>query len=445
MSYDINKFLQFENKLRLADNIQELSVVIVNQISTLISCEQVILFGRSINLKSKTTSISNISSVDDTSPFVQFMNELSDYLVKSATKDKTTIFSLKDLPENLRIELSEYGSKYMMLVPLEITKNNVQVSYHLLILNYKEFSQKEIELMDFLKLPISHSIFALRQCSIFNLINKKYMNSKYYKIIIFVMFLIMILPVKMSVLSPCEIVAKEPLVITSPMEGVIDIVSVQPNQFVNKGDLLVKLDKTDLKNNYLISLKKMESVKAELLTAKQTGFYNYEKKLEVAQLETQVELSIAEVNYAKSLLDKTEIISDLEGLAILEDPNEWKGKPVVTGERILLIANPNQVEIKIMLPVYDALFIENGSNVKIFLDNMIFKSWNGKINRISYKPQITSENTLAYQIIASFEDKDIELPKIGLRGTAKIYSNYVPLFYYLFHKPITWLRQIIGW
>ena len=123
------------------------------------------------------------------------------------------------------------------------------------------------------------------------------------------------------------------------------------------------------------------------------------------------------------------------------------GKPVITGERILLIANPNEIEIKIMLSVKDALFLKESAEVKIFLDNKIFETWDAKITQIFYKPIVTPENIVSYKIIADFNDlkQNEDIPKIGLRGTAKIYSQKVSLFFYLFRKPITSLRQLVAW
>jgi hypothetical protein len=55
---------------------------------------------------------------------------------------------------------------------------------------------------------------------------------------------------------------------------------------------------------------------------------------------------------------------------------------------------------------------------------------------------LSPEEVLSYKISASFEGE--EIPRIGLRGTAKIYGSRVTLFYYLFRKPITFVRQLIG-
>jgi hypothetical protein len=55
---------------------------------------------------------------------------------------------------------------------------------------------------------------------------------------------------------------------------------------------------------------------------------------------------------------------------------------------------------------------------------------------------LSPEEILSYKLGASFEGK--KPPRIGLRGTAKVYGSRVFLFYYVLRKPITFVRQLIG-
>lgn len=290
-------------------------------------------------------------------------------------------------------------------------------------------------------------MFANRKDSLKTKLRNLKINNKYLKYSLIAIFLAMFLPIKMSVIAPCEIQAKDPFVVTSPIDGSIDEIKVNSNDKVSNDELLVKIKDVDLINTYEIAKKKLDTVQAELHSMKQAGFYDIDKKSQISRLESEVALKEAELNYSKSLLDKTNIYSQTQGIAVVDNPNEWKGKPVITGEKILLIANPNEVEIKIMLSVKDALFLKESAEVKIFLDNKIFETWDAKISEIFYKPQVTPENIVSYKIIADFNDlkQNEEIPKIGLRGTAKIYSQNVTLFFYLFRKPITSLRQLIAW
>ena len=109
----------------------------------------------------------------------------------------------------------------------------------------------------------------------------------------------------------------------------------------------------------------------------------------------------------------------------------------------MTIADPNLVEFLIWLPVKDSIIINNKAKVKIFLDINPMNSLKGKVLRASYKPYLSPSEVLSYKLVASF-DENQEIPRLGLRGTAKIYGSRVTLFYYLFRKPITYMRQFIG-
>jgi hypothetical protein len=197
----------------------------------------------------------------------------------------------------------------------------------------------------------------------------------------------------------------------------------------------------------LVANRTLDVTNAELFSTKQSSFFDPKQKSQISQLENQVKLKEAELAYSKEQLDKTKIFSKEEGIAIINNPNDWKGKPVSTGERIFLIADPYKIELKIMLPVNEAIFLEEGAIVKAFFDHDPINSWGAKVKYISYKSELTEQNILSYRITADFNDiqENGYVPSIGLRGTAKIYSKKVPLFFYLFRKPITAIRQWTGW
>ena len=203
----------------------------------------------------------------------------------------------------------------------------------------------------------------------------------------------------------------------------------------------------DFNNNYLVAKRTLDVANAQLHTVKQSSFFDATQKSQISQLESQVKLKEAELNFAQEQLGKTKIYAKEDGIAIINNPNDWKGKPVTTGERVFLIAKPQSIELKIMLPVSEAIFLEENALVKAFFDNDPTNSWSGKVKYVSYKPELTEQNILSYKITADFDDikENGYIPSIGLRGTAKIYSKKVTLFFYLFRKPITAVRQWIGW
>ena len=99
--------------------------------------------------------------------------------------------------------------------------------------------------------------------------------------------------------------------------------------------------------------------------------------------------------------------------------------------------------IKVLPPSILADTLICSSSSDIILDINPMSSYKGNIIRSTYEPELSPEEVLSYKLISSFKGNR-DTPRIGLRGTAKVYGNRTILFYYLFRKPITFVRQLIG-
>ena len=102
-------------------------------------------------------------------------------------------------------------------------------------------------------------------------------------------------------------------------------------------------------------------------------------------------------------LKNTKLYASKEGIAIVDQKNEWQGRPVSVGEKIMTIANPNNVEFLVWLPVKDSIVIKENAETTIFLDINPMSSYKGKILRSTYEPELSPEEVLSYKLISSFE------------------------------------------
>ena len=102
----------------------------------------------------------------------------------------------------------------------------------------------------------------------------------------------------------------------------------------------------------------MQVTQKELLRSRQSSFSNNEEKARLAELVAQVELKKAEVASAEEKLKNTKLFAKQKGIAIVDQKNDWQGRPVKVGEKIMTVANPDEVEFLIWLPVKDSLVIK---------------------------------------------------------------------------------------
>ena len=64
-------------------------------------------------------------------------------------------------------------------------------------------------------------------------------------------------------MAPSEIVAVNPSIVRAPITGVVDRLTVKPNQVVNKGDLLFIMESLSQKNDLIIAQKVFASLKVQ--------------------------------------------------------------------------------------------------------------------------------------------------------------------------------------
>lgn len=108
------------------------------------------------------------------------------------------------------------------------------------------------------------------------------------------------------------------------------------------------------------------------------------------------------------------------------------------------IADPAHVEIRIDVPVADSIILSDDKRVKIFLDSDPLRPREGVIVHGDYQAKVREGGTVAFRIVAIFAENSVSPPRLGIRGTAQLYGDRVPLVYYILRRPLAVLRQWIG-
>lgn len=255
--------------------------------------------------------------------------------------------------------------------------------------------------------------------------------------------LIMLFPVKQSVLADAEIAPLEYSYVTASMDGVIKTVHVKPNQLVQQGELLATLDDTTLRNKLAVSVKTLGVTQTEAFLAQQKAFADAQSKGEMATRQAQVHEKRSETGYLREMLIKTEIRAPRSGIVMFGDASDWEGRPVMTGERIMQVADADSAGVLVWLPVADAIAMEKGGPIRFFRSSDPLHPLDARILQSSYQSYVAPSGIASYRVLGEFTSRNSSL-RIGLKGTAKIYGKRVILAYYLFRRPLAALRQFTG-
>jgi multidrug efflux pump subunit AcrA (membrane-fusion protein) len=440
----LSALLQLEKEARHADSLTALGFLMVNDSHRLVNYDHALLWRFNRVGRIKIEAASGASFTDDNAPFVRWAMALS----KELLQDRANAASIHQvevdkLSPRVAKEWQERAHGDALWCPFIDPKHGVRAG---LILFRREpaWRDSELTLLERLTDAYAHAWAALGGYAGFGVRHKKHPLRRLLVVVVLAALVALsFVPVHESVLVPGEVIAARPIVVSAPISGTIAAIQVQPNQSVNVGDPLFNLNDTEERNRYLIAQESLAVAEAELLSAEQKAFQSRESKSEVSLLRAKVREQQAEVNYLKDVLERMQVRAERDGIAVFTDPNDWLGKPVSVGEKIMSLADPAQTEIQLNVPVADAISLSEGARVLLFLNTDPTRPHEAQLYQAAYEAEPTPDQRLVFRAKARFQNSD-NLPRIGLKGTGKIYGKQVKLYYYLFRRPVAALRQWFG-
>ena len=250
------------------------------------------------------------------------------------------------------------------------------------------------------------------------------------------------IPVPMSALAPGEITAANPMLVTAPIDGVISDIFVSPGTWVEQGVPILRFVDVKLRNDVEVAKRNKAVAESRYFKVMQSAVATQKDMQEVGTTKAELDVVTAELKYVEDMLARSIVRAQRSGLLIYSAKSDWVGKPVSVGERLMEIGDPANTEIKIDIPVSDAVALQKDGVVALFLDGDPLNAVEGRVQRMSYRPTLTADQQLAFRVYANFTDGKPR--RIGLRGVARVNSESVSLWFYLFRRPIAAIRQKAG-
>jgi HlyD family secretion protein len=434
----LSHLVQIQHRLRQAKTPKELACILVNDTLQLLPYRQAIFWestGGNICIK----TISGTDQVDTHAPYLLFLKNLICSLGREPAKGP---LSAKKVKENQAAEWEAWLPETLLVCPLAPMDTTGGTLGGLIFMRTDPWSPWEEAMLEQVAHTFAHALQALNKPRFLPWIARRVKNPLRL-VLAGVILLALCLPIRLSVLAPMEIIPKDPVVIAAPMDGIVKQFMVTPNQPVTKEQPLFALDDIRLRNEYDISLKTLAVSRAEELRARQKAFGDENSRAELLVIKARIRQQEASVAYLVEKLERAQVLAPVPGIVVFNDINDFLGKPVVVGEKIVILADPGQVAVQIQLPVADAINLIPGAPIRIFLNIAPETPMDGSLHQTAYEAQVTPDGILAFRLKALL-DPHAPPPRIGLRGTAKIYGEKVSLFYFLLRRPMAFVRQFLG-
>lgn len=431
----LSTLLQLQGRARAQETRDQLAFFIVNETHQLTPYRQALLWDCE---KQALRTASGLASLDPNAPFCREFSRLCGQWQQSMTNAQPLRY--QDLTEDDRALWREHLPEHLLWLPLRRPQGEQPLA--LILARDTPWQPAEIVLLDKLADAYSHAWLGLEKRP-----RKSAPRTRRQKRIWLAggvaLLLLALFPVRQSALAPAEIVAHQPVMVRAPVAGVVDDILVKPNQPVALNQPLVRLDVRELENRLESARQAFATADAQYRQAQQQALFDANSKAMLAVLQSRREQAKSEMDFLERQLARMQLAAPRDGVAIFDDRSEWIGRSVAVGERIMMVADPQDVELEIQLPAADAIALEKGADVRLFLNVAPHAPQSARLEQIGYRAALTPDNVMAYRLRARFGELSPAL-RVGLKGTAKVYGQRTVLLAYLLRKPLASLRVWLG-
>jgi len=434
--------LELHHEARRAEAPDALRYLCVNRTRGLVAYRQAALLTLTSGGRRRLEAVSNLSEVSRDAPFTRWLEAAARGIDAEPDVDKVHPIDRAALPATVEGDWAEWSAAHAVWCPLPApgAAPGDRPPAVLWLAREESWTDGELVLLDRLGEGYGHAWWALnggrrptggfRRRLFGALIAAGIAGGAAW-------------PVPLSAVAPAEVTADNPMIVAAPIDGVIERFMIRPNEPVREGQPLFRFDETTPRGRYEVAQRTLTAARAELMTAGQGAFADPQSKAKLAQLKAQVDLREAEANYARDLLDRVVVRAERSGVAVFADENDWLGRPVSVGERVMALADPERVRVEIRVPVGDAVAMDVGARVRLFLNVDPLHPVRARVTRSAYEPTPSAAGVLSFRVFAEIDPGETP-PRLGLRGTARIEGEPVPLGLLLFRRPLAAARQTIG-
>lgn len=444
-------FYQLASRIESIADKAELGFVVCNETRQMVDYRQAALLALSPANRAHLVAHSGLSDVDRNTPYALWLAEVAQSIADKCRSLPASARVLHLTPEliseNLAKEWHEWLPEHVWVLPLAGADKTIHALLFIgrdapwpgtLTPQMAEFSLLQLSgLYGYAWWALTARPSALRRFWQKN-------TGRRLGYVLLLLLIIFLIPVREYTLVPAEIISTETEAIAAPDSGVIKRMMVLPNEPVVKGQILAMLDDTTLNNRLAVARAEMNTASVTLHQTSQQAIEDQQAKSELAMAEGKWREKQVEVESLARDLEKLTIRAPRSGVFIYSDPDDWVGRPVQTGERLGLLADPQKLGVRGWAPVSESTNLMPGAPMTVFLKVAPLNSLSAKLNYAGYQTVEAPNGVASYLLRGELTGKQ-DIARIGLQGTARVTGDWSLLGYLLLRRPIATVRAWSGW
>lgn len=424
--------LTLQKRLLAAKNRREAEYILVNDTAYLVKARQMLFV-----YNQQLSSHSSVPDISAQTPYLlwakKVVQSLSGLFIEQTSPQVVSKEQVN--PESFRQEWPSYWPEHGLWVPMVWRGQTLGA---LLILREGLWKEAEKQLLQHWVASAAPVISQSESKG------PSASKKRVYGVVLAALILIgLCWPVHLTVLSDAEVVPKATQLVRAPLDGIIKTVHVEPNQRVEKGQILLTLDDSALYGQLEKSRQALAVIDAEYRRSLQQAMSNPASNAEVPLLAARVKQAQSEVDFLQGELKRVSVIAPQTGVAMISSVNDWLGKPVALGEKIMAVAGSHGEDVELWIPSADNIPLPDGAPIKLYWNVDPSTVMHAQLLHVNYRAEMSPSGVVAYRGRAKLLESN-NPPIAGWRGIARIEGEKVSLFFYFFRRPLASLRSWLG-
>jgi RND family efflux transporter MFP subunit len=235
--------------------------------------------------------------------------------------------------------------------------------------------------------------------------------------------------------APFQLEATNKQKMMVPFDGQIKDVYVLPGNQVKKGQLLVKMDTSDLQLKLNDYQGKIAEAKVEYQKYTAEG-----KQADADAAYNEIESDTAEVQYFQGQIDRGDIRAPFDGVVLSteKDLSDQRNAPKKMGDELLTVAANNKLRALISVSDRDRQLLQAGQHGKLATTALPADRYAFTIDRIVDIPEIKDGDS-TFAVYAHLDEASADWHP-GMAGEARVDIKPRPLFWIWTHKFFDYVR-----
>lgn len=227
--------------------------------------------------------------------------------------------------------------------------------------------------------------------------------------------------------------------VSTPFDGYINEVLVQPGDAVSEGDPLLRLDTRDLELEEIAAAADLDNYRRQEEKARAAGALA-DMRIAAAKVE-QTEARLKLIRYR---LDRSVIRAGFDGVVIEGDLRERLGTAIRQGETLFRLARTDSLYVEARLDERDFHHVQGAQTGEVALVARPRDHFPVRIERVE-PAAIDGEEGKVFLVRCDFQGETMDWWRPGMSGVCKINCGERPLLWILTHRTVDFLRLKLWW